>query len=211
MLALLQTIYNHLYSGGFFYSINLLRQAATEEDLNLPVSVASVNIRGEVVIVNTLRDALFATDMGLLAERTCMLCALHQLPEEVLSRLASRLNPDRNTTEQEYKQHVSDVIAKMAHERHVMTISEFLAFSHKSQLGKYLVNKLLSSGLLLQDQVHLLVEEAVLDPNKYWVISVGRILLAYAVDGVNSEFRCRVQTEEDADPSGWPPVGWPVR
>lgn len=211
MLALLQTISDHLRHCGFFYVTSTMRRMATEDDLNHPVSVVGVTLKGETVISETLRDVLSATDLGLMAERTFLLCAIHKLPEDAVSRLVAGFSPKRNVTEYEYREYVSDAVAKMAHERHIMTMEDFLAFPHKQQLGKHLVNKLLISGLLLQDHVRLLVEEAVLDPDKYWVPAVGRVLLADVVDGVNSEFRCHVQVEEAADGSGWPPIGWPVK
>jgi len=89
-------------------------------------------------------------------------------------------------------------------------MAELAAFPKKDQLGKYLVNRLLTSGLLINSDVDDLVHLAIDNPIAYWVPAVGRILLEDTEDGYNAYFQCKVHTEEATDFSGWPPRGWPL-
>lgn len=91
-----------------------------------------------------------------------------------------------------------------------MSMAALAAFPKKDQLGKYLVNRLLTSGLLLTKEVDELVRLAVNNPIAYWVPAVGRILLQDTENGYNAYFQCTIHAEESEDFSGWPPLGWPL-
>jgi len=210
MLALLQTIHDHVYESEITQCLDCIKAAIPPEQLSLPVAIVGCTKAGKVVITETLADVLSATDVGLIAERTFLLCALHKLPEDVLQNIANALIRSQKVSTRTYETYVEYPLSKIASEKNAMRMAELAAFPKKDQLGKYLVNRLLTSGLLINSDVDDLVHLAIDNPIAYWVPAVGRILLEDTEDGYNAYFQCKVHTEEATDFSGWPPRGWPL-
>lgn len=210
MLTLLQTIHDHVYESEITQSLRCIKSVIPPEQLTLPVQVVGCTKAGKVVITETLADVLAATDIGLIAERTFLLCALHKLPEDTLLRIRDALVLSQKVSTRIYEKYVNYPLSRIASERHIMSMAALAAFPKKDQLGKYLVNRLLTSGLLLTKEVDELVRLAVNNPIAYWVPAVGRILLQDTENGYNAYFQCTIHAEESEDFSGWPPLGWPL-
>lgn len=210
MLTLLQTIHDHVYESEITQSLRCIKGVIPPEQLPLPVQVVGCTKAGKVVITETLEDVLSATDVGLIAERTFLLCALHKLPEDILLRIRDALVLSQKVSTRIYEKYVNYPLAVIASEERVMHMSELAAFPKKDELGKYLVNKLLINHSLTAEQVDQIIQLVVTNPIAYWVPAAGRILLQNTENGYNTYFQCKVQVEEAADLSGWPPLGWPL-
>lgn len=211
MLTLLQTIHDHVYESEITQSLRCIKSVIPPEQLPLPVQVVGCTKAGKVVITETLADVLAATDIGLIAERTFLLCALHKLPEDTLLRIRDVLVLSQKVSARIYEKYVNYPLAVIASEKRVMHMSELAAFPKKDELGKYLVNKLLINHSLTAEQVDQIIQLVVTNPIAYWVPQAGKILLEdIDQDGVSRIFNCKVQVEEAADLSGWPPLGWPL-